>query len=152
MPIARNTSSSGAPKRSASRLDRMPAITKTAPRRMAMLTASREVMKGANHSRTRKLIPYRRHTYPPTGFAKGAAICPFFGPRPHLRYIAIAATSNAPLREHRLTAFSSFLPFSSRFDDGHGPERFPHCPADGRTLGRRRGHVALVLSAARPGD
>ncbi len=31
MPMNRNTSSSGAPKRSASRLDRMPAITRTAP-------------------------------------------------------------------------------------------------------------------------
>src|SRR3977135_575855 len=44
MPINRNTSSNGAPKRSASRLDRMPAITRTAPRRMAMLTESREAM------------------------------------------------------------------------------------------------------------
>jgi len=34
MPINRNTSKSGAPKRSASRLDRMPAITRTAPRRI----------------------------------------------------------------------------------------------------------------------
>ena len=44
MPISRNTSSSGAPKRSASRLDRIPAITRTAPSRMAMLTESREAM------------------------------------------------------------------------------------------------------------
>src|SRR5712671_4850976 len=44
MPITRNTRSNGAPKRSASRLDRMPAITRTAPRRMAMLTESREAM------------------------------------------------------------------------------------------------------------
>src|SRR5260370_28673477 len=44
MPIKRNTNSSGAPKRSASRLDRMPAITRTAPRRMAMLTESRDAM------------------------------------------------------------------------------------------------------------
>src|SRR5450631_3935680 len=44
MPISKNTSSSGAPKRSASRLDRMPAMTRTAPSRMAMLTESREAM------------------------------------------------------------------------------------------------------------
>src|SRR5215211_2846915 len=44
MPMNRNTSSNGAPKRSASRLDRMPAITRTAPRKMAMLTESREAM------------------------------------------------------------------------------------------------------------
>ena len=45
MPISRNTSNSGAPKRSASRLDRIPAITRTAPRRMAMLTESSDVMR-----------------------------------------------------------------------------------------------------------
>src|SRR5437879_8628304 len=44
MPISKNTSSNGAPKRSASRLERIPAITRTAPRRIAMLTASREAM------------------------------------------------------------------------------------------------------------
>src|SRR6201994_4053990 len=45
MPINRNTSSRGAPKRSASRLDKMPAMIRTAPSRMAMLTVSRDAMK-----------------------------------------------------------------------------------------------------------
>src|SRR5438128_6664400 len=44
MPMNRKTSSSGAPKRSASRLDRMPAMTSTAPRRIAILTESREAI------------------------------------------------------------------------------------------------------------
>src|SRR5665213_1594349 len=51
MPITRNTSSNGAPKRSASRLDRMPVMTRTAPRRMAMLTESREAMRTRKSSR-----------------------------------------------------------------------------------------------------
>ena len=38
MPTSRKTSSSGAPKRSATRLDMMPASTSSAPSRMAMLT------------------------------------------------------------------------------------------------------------------
>src|SRR5437879_5100713 len=42
MPTIKNTSSSGAPKRIAMRLDRMPANTSSAPSRMPMLTASRE--------------------------------------------------------------------------------------------------------------
>jgi hypothetical protein len=43
-PIRRKTSSNGAPKRSAKRLDKIPAITSTAPSRMAMLTESSEAM------------------------------------------------------------------------------------------------------------
>src|SRR5947209_9800821 len=51
MPIARKTSSKGAPKRSASRLDRIPANTRTAPSNMARLTESREAihLPGTNH-------------------------------------------------------------------------------------------------------
>ena len=71
-----------------------------------MLTASRDVMNGANHSETRKLHPYRRHTCPPTGFAPGAAICPFFGADLRDRYIAVATGLPTPLREHGLTALS----------------------------------------------
>src|SRR5512139_971855 len=42
MPTSKNTSSSGAPKRSAIRLDRMPARTSRLPSRMAILTVSSE--------------------------------------------------------------------------------------------------------------
>src|SRR5579872_4064619 len=45
MPTSRNTSSSGAPKRIAIRLDRMPASTSRLPSRMAILTVSSEVMR-----------------------------------------------------------------------------------------------------------
>src|SRR5215212_1169672 len=44
IPRRRNTSSSGAPKRSATRLDMMPASTRTAPSRIAMLTVSSEAI------------------------------------------------------------------------------------------------------------
>src|SRR3954466_5555787 len=44
MPMNRKISSNGAPKRSASKLDRMPAITRTAPSRMAMPTESSDAM------------------------------------------------------------------------------------------------------------
>src|SRR6266700_976198 len=84
MPIARNTSSSGAPKRSASRLDRMPAITRTAPSRMAMLTESREAIhlpvtnRWQSVGKSLEWHPYRRHTPAPTHFLPLAAICPYF--------------------------------------------------------------------------
>src|SRR5262245_3205003 len=44
MPTRRNTNRSGAPKRMATRLDRMPASTSSAPSRIMMLTASRAAM------------------------------------------------------------------------------------------------------------
>ena len=50
MPTRRNTSSSGAPKRSATRLDMMPASTSTAPNRMVMLTVSSDAMGALHHS------------------------------------------------------------------------------------------------------
>jgi len=44
MPTRRKTRSSGAPKRSATRLDMMPASTRMAPNRMVMLTESIDAM------------------------------------------------------------------------------------------------------------
>src|SRR5215467_4031677 len=44
MPTRRNTNRSGAPKRMATRLDRMPVSTSSAPSRIMMLTASRAAM------------------------------------------------------------------------------------------------------------
>src|SRR3954465_7710228 len=44
MPTSKNTSSNGAPKRSAIRLDMMPASTSTAPNRMVRLTESIDAM------------------------------------------------------------------------------------------------------------
>src|SRR3954468_12967482 len=44
MPTTRNTSSRGAPKRVATRLDMMPASTRSAPSRMPMLSVSRRVI------------------------------------------------------------------------------------------------------------
>src|SRR5215470_6828438 len=44
MPTTRNTNRSGAPKRMATRLDRMPVSTSSAPSRIVMLTASRAAM------------------------------------------------------------------------------------------------------------
>src|ERR1700732_828631 len=67
MPISRNTSSNGAPKRSAKRLDRMPAMTSTAPSRMVMLTESRELM---GLRKSLQLHPYRRHSSAPTDFCR----------------------------------------------------------------------------------
>jgi hypothetical protein len=46
----------------------MPAITRTEPRRMAMLTASREAMNLRNHRKYLRLHPYRRHSSTPTHF------------------------------------------------------------------------------------
>src|ERR1041385_2489210 len=66
----RNTSSSGAPKRSASRLDRMPAITRTAPSKMAMLTESREAIEPSCVGKTLLLHAYRRGPARPTDFCR----------------------------------------------------------------------------------
>jgi len=79
MPISRNTSSSGAPNRSASRLDRIPAITRTAPRRMAMLTESRDAMRAfAKHRKYLQLHPYRRHSSTPRPFLPKATPNPVY--------------------------------------------------------------------------
>ncbi|MGY4329087.1 hypothetical protein ACVWWG_003504 [Bradyrhizobium sp. LB7.2] len=80
--MARKTSSKGAPKRSASRLDRMPANTRTAPSNMARLTESREAI---HLPGTNKLEwhPYRRRTPAPTHFLPLAAICPYFAALTH---------------------------------------------------------------------
>ncbi len=74
-PNARKTSSNGAPKRSAIRLDRMPAITRTAPRRMAMLKESRDAivrLKYVQKHQSKYLYfhPYRRVAATPTHFCR----------------------------------------------------------------------------------
>jgi hypothetical protein len=73
MPTKRKTSSSGAPNRSASRLDRMPAITRTEPSRMAILTESRDAISYVclrPPSKCPHLDEYRRSRPTPTHLSR----------------------------------------------------------------------------------
>src|SRR5258707_11356614 len=81
MPINRNTRSNGAPKRSASRLDRMPAITRTEPRRMAMLTESREAMNLREQKQILAIASLSSPQFAANPFLLIAAMCPIYGLR-----------------------------------------------------------------------
>src|SRR3569833_856318 len=71
MPTARKTSSRGAPKRSASRLDRMPAMTRTAPSNMARLTESREAIHLPGQNSGKGILIVGRLTRQPIFGARG---------------------------------------------------------------------------------
>src|SRR5580700_11282729 len=61
MPRIRNTSRSGAPNRIATRLDRMPASTRSAPSRMPILTVSREAIALTDRTHRFPGVPARWH-------------------------------------------------------------------------------------------
>ena len=82
MPISRNTSSSGAPKRSASRLDRMPAMTRTAPRRMAMLTELRDATGPRKQKQILAIASLSSPHFDANPFLRLATMCPVFRPFP----------------------------------------------------------------------
>src|SRR5579872_3685091 len=149
MPMMRNTSSSGAPKRSASRLDRMPAMTRTAPSRMAMLTESREAMKTVPTGYEARLWhPYRRHGSTPTHFPTVAAICPISGRYFHVPACRIDGVQ--PSIEESFACTNRAPPGLSKLS-GHERHRHHRFPAVGGTLGRRGIHLALVLLPDRGG-
>src|SRR4051794_11653596 len=179
MPMKRNTSSSGAPKRSASRLDRMPAITRTAPRRMAMLTESREdivlsfaaqILAIASlslaHHEANRFLP--SNSIPVILRSRALAWRPEGWPRAPCDHPSrLAATRRAPQDDGRTCCSDGagapvvrFWPHSNQRDprgilsrrdfDHDRPRAARRIAAIRGALGRRRGHLALVLYAARP--
>src|SRR6185437_740080 len=150
MPMNRNASSSGAPKRSASRLERMPAITRTAPSRMAMLTWSRDAMRfRRGDTKWLALHPYRRHDWTPRPFLPTAAKCPI------LRSYLAAPRCVSMAGRSRFAGFCATIritPDGADRDlaDGHGSQGRSFIRSRHGAAVRGADHLALVLSAVRP--
>src|SRR5215468_4582297 len=150
MPMNRNTRSKGAPKRSASRLDRMPAMTRTAPRRIAILTESREAISpdkslqilaiaslSSPHFRANPLIPQSGKVPGFLGLIDISIV--------EYRWSARRPCEILPDRSNQadVQQFRQRAPVDgSARDRGNRPNR----PA----VRRRRGRLALVLFAVRP--
>src|SRR3954462_770035 len=142
MPITRNTSSSGAPKRSASRLDRIPAITRTAPSNMAKLNEAR----GAIHlpgTNCWNVILYRRCTGAPTHFLPRATFWPHFADLTCITGRCIDGRAAAFVEFCRSLESNPFSLPPTRPPDGHGPQDLHGVRADDGT--QHRGGSLLAL-------
>ena len=165
----------------------MPAITRTAPRRMAMLTESREAMNlrlvaakpcncilivatlrrqpisaaqthirrhpeeralGASRGWPQRLWPSSRRRAMRAPQDDGDAHCSM--PADVSRWREPRVYGNLPRIRIKLTARRRSRSRRDFDDDGLGLERILRPAAERGALGRRRGHLALVLSAARP--